>query len=1127
MQKSTRYKFLLSTDEDFLINNMDRRVTVPDTVNNAGVDIPGGLLDQAIFGPLENYSCKCKKYTGLFNEGVICEKCGVEVGKRKLRFEREGYIQLPVPYINPLYEDELIRKVLKLNRKAIKDLHSNNPVYFKFNPKSSYRIRIDKTDSELLKQFSLYIDSSELELIEDGSYYYIPGLVSILSGEVFLGYGVKAIEELSKIFDDSFNTNSVYWINNKSTIRNFSKGALTSRIIRLQPAGFRDVSKIDDIVTVNDINIIYKSILSASISLEFMERNCEGDLEKLISQGDYLLIYMLMLQDIKGLYFGGLKFKNKPISNYSKILNKKGGLVRNSLLGQRSIFSGRSVNSTLSPKLISVARDEVIVPYVLAKNLFRLQLMNKLNKDYDYDYNEINEMINENHDIVIKELYKSFSGEYYVYLTRAPALYGHSLMGFRLTINDDRDDKTLIVHPMINSMFNLDHDGDTMALFLPLSKESQLEVVNRGLVRTRPFYDKTGDSVYELTLEHIYGLFNATSSELGELKSSLDECEYYSDYIEENGIKVTKGSTLIESYLSEFNSTYYTRGEVIDKKRAKKLINSLLINEDIDEVLEFFDKLAIISSDSATESGLSFLMKDLIEVDKSDLVKIDNPFEYQHEEERLIDSIKSSPINGNNIRLMIESGAKGNYSQVKQIMISKGVLLDSKGNIMNPVKNSLNDGLTIDEFFTTIKASRKGIADKVLSTAESGYFMYRVTKSLRDLRILEHDCGTDKYGTENLEDIEGLYLAQNLGKHTSGTYISREIHKECMEFYKDPKMKVKVRNTIYCKTKNGKCRKCFGKVLSRDALPDDNENIGIIAGTTLSEIVTQLVLRNFHLAGSTDINKISRKSKSENSRVVIEEKGDFRLVKMDGLEYLIKKNDLLVHKTKADSEGDKMFSFSEGHNDISSSFKVLDDVVEMRKPTDPSLIATVDGTFKFSEVVDRITYKADKKLGVELPSKEKFIKVYIETSEGVKVEYKVPFSRTFIVPFNSKVRVGQILTTGNINIKEYYKYNGFDATAEKIVDIIKTQYNSQGIYVHKKYIELLTSFIVNNHPDTNDNYYNPDLQSEFRGVTRLGLNRSFFQHLSLGWYAEGTKKLLTDYCLGDTNADKIALGTYD
>jgi hypothetical protein len=548
-------------------------------------------------------------------------------------------------------------------------------------------------------------------------------------------------------------------------------------------------------------------------------------------------------------------------------ISKKSGLIRNSLLGKRVDFSGRAV-STPGPDLdinqvgfplrIAVPLFEpfLIHYFLYSKNLqlqkeFRAEAEKYLEAPLSVDTlkrlfrslrkgaeipEALYEMIFSAAQIVMKDRV--------VIAKRDPVLHDGSYRAFYpiLVRGNVIQMCSLQVEP-----FNADFDGDQMGFFHPLSDKAQDEAKEKmtRLVRS----DNSKSVMFEISKEMVLGLYTMTKN-VKRLQSPIavseEDLEKAIDpYIpvKYRGHNTTMGRAI-------FNSAFPPSFEFIDTLVTKKVVNGL-VNAVIQKygepvAIHAFSKLEKIGFKFSTIFGSSITLDDFEIPDaiKELKKKIPNssPEEVTRLEDQMVQILKDH-LKGTAFYDIIESGAGKGWGQPKQILIAKGMITDTKGNLLSPIEGSFSDGLKTSEYFQAAAGARKGMADRALNTADTGYFtrqlVYMLSPVEADRNLL--DCKTKrtitiKLNNDSIGRLDGRY-------HVKGSKIVLFNKNE----YK-PGDIIDLRTPIFCESKKI-CFTCYGNLLKRHRTP----YIGVLAGSKIGERGTQLIMRTFHTGGAATI----------------------------------------------------------------------------------------------------------------------------------------------------------------------------------------------------------------------------------------------------------------------------------
>ena len=648
-----------------------------------------------------------------------------------------------------------------------------------------------------------------------------------------------------------------------------------------------------------------------------------------------------------------------------------------------------------------------------------------------------------------------------------------------------------------------------MAVFLPITIEAQDEAKVKATPSTIPFYDKNGSPIYEFSLEFIYGLYYATNPDF----SSEDFPEHLCYVVGDHG--ETRGSLEVVNILAKYKAEkYYQAGTVINKKVIRKMTKELIRNLPREEALEVLMELMELSTRAFSESGLSLKFSDFVKLDRGVLQECKTPLQYEMEEGRLIKEFEAKASPDNSLLSIVKSGARGNYTQIKQLVISKGYLVDSNGNYLPPVYHSLYDGLSLQEFITTVSASRRGMVSKSLSTAETGYSFYKIAKSMRDLEITKEDCEAERGLSVPLMDSLDRYLAVGVDEFPRDTLMTEEViktleHRGVTE--------VEIRSPITCTCSDGVCTKCWGKDVSHDKPIEVGAKVGVITGATISEIMTQAMLKNFHTAGVIH----SKAAVIENPDLEHMQKVDkfYKIpVKDSNLTYLLPE-DIVTITSKA-----REVKYFLSNDDVRVKFEQLKSILNAN--TGDALIAPCSGVLSLDEIVNKISYE-DAGDNSELdpkPVRLQYYQVLITGEDGKVTELKVPYHNHLLVPLGTEVKQGQILSSGFINYQQLLDLTDRDTVARQMVNDLLEIYRSQGSDLRPVYLELVVKHILGDGAGAEEE---SSEGARLQSIMDQGHDRSYLQWTSLGHINKAYPYILDRLNdIGNTNAERIALGTY-
>lgn len=539
----------------------------------------------------------------------------------------------------------------------------------------------------------------------------------------------------------------------------------------------------------------------------------------------------------KNLYYTYFKQLQKDVDElYARVLEKmakKEGLIRGNILGKRIDFSGRAVivpDPTLS-------LYDCALPYFMVLEIFKLPIAKKLIEIGKFKLlNKAIDFVDECVDYEKYSLYKiceELIKDEVCILNRQPSLHRLGMLGFNIKLTLD---KVIKIHPLVCPPFNADFDGDQMAVYVPISEEAKKEIRDRIAAVKNLSSPANENLTLTPSQDIILGIYFLTKGIFDE-KMKVNGMEEFNSILPEGFPQVKT---------------------VVDKKVLLSILNDIKDNYQEDIAVKVLDDIKKMGFKYATLYGCTMSLADC-EIPEAKAVK-DKIYQGQDVRKQLVElsdySITDLMRKEFKYAYMIESGARGSWDQVKQLILSRGFISNFEGEILPlPIKSNLIEGLTPEEFFYSTYGCRKGLLDVALNTGTSGYLSRKLIFTCANLQIDDklHDCGT----TDLLEiDVTNKRKAQML--------VNRFMHdgKELVRITKDNCLDlvgkiIKIRSPILCKSPKI-CTTCYGDLYKKL----NSRFIGIIAAQTLGERGTQLVLRTFHTSGSA-IVKGDKKERSE------------------------------------------------------------------------------------------------------------------------------------------------------------------------------------------------------------------------------------------------------------------------
>ena len=773
-------------------------VKKPETINYRTLKPErDGLFCERIFGPTKDWECHCGKYKRIRYKGIICDKCGVEVTRSKVRRDRMGHIELAAPVSHIWYFKGIPSRmglILDISPRSLEKV-----LYF-----ANY-IVLDPGDTPLVKKQLL----SESEYVEARDKY---------GDEFEVGMGAAAIKQLLQEIDLQQLTDEL-----RAEMKEVSGQRKVRAVRRLEvceaflKSGNRPEWMILDVVPVippelrpmvqldggrfatSDLNDLYRRVINRNTRLK---RLLELHAPDIIVRNE-----KRMLQEaVDALIDNGRRGRpvtgpgNRPLKSLSDMLKGKQGRFRQNLLGKRVDYSGRSV-IVVGPEL---KMHQCGLPKEMALELFKPFVMKRLvNSGEATNIKSAKRMV-ERANNVVWDVLEEVIKEHPVLLNRAPTLHRLGIQAFEPILSEGRAIK---LHPLVCTAYNADFDGDQMAVHLPLSVEAQAEARMLMLSVNNILAPKDGKPVAVPTQDMVLGSYYLTivkegAKGEGRRFSSIDEAQlaYFHGVVDLQAlIKVyipndhiigeekTEGVSLVTTTVGNtiFNSElpkemrYYHKevnadgqeewhlGKLIDKKELGKLVakaHKLYGNLRTAEILDIVKKMGY---DNACKAGISIATSDIKipaekaaildatekEVDKTErlfrrgLMSPDERYRkvidlWTEATDKVTEKLMATTMDKfNSVYMMANSGARGNVQQIRQLAGMRGLMADPSGRIIDrPIKANFREGLTILEYFISTHGARKGLADTALRTADSGYLTRRLVDVAQDVIVREDDC---------------------------------------------------------------------------------------------------------------------------------------------------------------------------------------------------------------------------------------------------------------------------------------------------------------------------------------------------------------------------------------------------
>ena len=781
---------------------------------------------------------------------------------------------------------------------------------------------------------------------------------------------------------------------------------------------------------------------------------------------------------------GGQK---RPLKSLADILRGKEGRFRRNLLGKRVDYSGRSV-IVVGPNL---RLSQCGLPKILALEIYRPFVASLLiKKGIVHNIRSANRKIDDGDEevwAILEEVVK----DSYVLLNRAPTLHRLGIQAFQPVLIDG---KAIRIHPLVCEAYNADFDGDQMGVYLLISERAKKEAKEIMASTKNLLKPSTGQPVILPTQDMVLGINYLTLipgeglsvSEKKNLKSFSSKEEAITAYElgkislqEEIKTKINDkiyNCSVGRLIFSEiFPLEFYSLDEVVNKKILSELITNYLRKYGEEATVDMLDKLKDIAFEYLTYSGITWGMDDLPDLpEKEEIIKkaekeVEKTKELFKEgllveREKYLKNIEiwtkaknevteiiqkridpfSSPF------LMVNSGARGKWSQLIQMVGMRGLVASPSGKTIElPARSSYKEGLDVLEFFISTHGSRKGVVDTALRTSSAGYLTRRLADVAQEVLISEKDCGTDeglwltaeenKLLRQSWQDrVFGRTAALNIKDETTGKVIVKKGEiidaEKTAQIEKSNPSKIYLRSVLRCQAKRGVCSRCYGYDLGCNKLVKEGATVGIIAAQSIGEPGTQLTLRTFHIGGiaGKDITQGLPRA---------EEIFEIRSPKIKAL--------MALHKGRVFIEDIK------GRKTIKVKYKGQQ---EERHILDPETEWQLK--VKEKQEINKKTILAESeknKITAEhagIVSFENNIIKVIYQEEGTEI-YMSPKTESIYVKNEEKVEIGQQLTSGSLDLRELYELKGREAVEKYILQELENVYYSQGVKIDSRHFEII------------------------------------------------------------------------
>ena len=1017
-------------------------VKKPETINYRTLKPEtDGLFCERIFGPQKDWECHCGKYKRIRYKGKVCDRCGVEVTRSKVRRERMGHIELAAPVSHIWY---------------FKGIPSRMGLVLDMSPRML----------EKVLYFALYVVIN-------------PGNVRELSAQQFLtekeyrdmrekyeddfeaGMGAEAIkklleridlEELSEEIKESLVTaagqKKLRLLKRLEAVESFRMSGnrpewMILDVLPVIPPDLRPMVQLDGgRFATSDLNDLYRRVI-----------NRNNRLKRLMDLGAPDIIIRnekrMLQESVDALIDNGRRGRpvtgpnNRPLKSLSDMLKGKQGRFRQNLLGKRVDYSGRSV-IVVGPELkiyqCGLPKEmalELFKPFVM-KRLVEIGVVNNIKA--------ARKAVDRCRPEVWDALEKVIKG-HPVLLNRAPTLHRLGIQAFEPVLVEGR---ALKLHPLVCSAYNADFDGDQMAVHVPLSAEAQAEARFLMLASGNLLKPSDGRPVTVPTQDMVLGSYYLTlekDGEPGEGKVFRDFDEVLMAYDAKdiglhakikvrrniNGKQVitqtTAGRIIFNGPIpQDLGYVDRTKPEnegkleidfLVGKKQLGNIVDACIKIHGTQKTSEILDNIKAQGFKYSTRGAITISVCDAVipPAKKDILAKAEQDVDHIVRDyrrglmsdaerknhtlkiwERATDDVSRALQDNldkyNPVFMMADSGARGSMSQIKQLAGMRGLIANASGaTIEIPIRGNYREGLNILEYFISSRGARKGSADTALRTADSGYLTRRLVDVSQEVIIREDDCGAThgitvfeiKDGKESIESLNerliGRYLCEDfIDSQTKEVLVSKDKlmdSKDAEIIISHGVQRIEIRSILNCRAKQGVCKKCYGADLANGLPAAVGEAVGIIAAQSIGEPGTQLTMRTFHTGGI------------------------------------------------ASSE------------DITQGLPRVEELFEGRKPKRLAIISEIDGVIRFEEI-----------------KKSRNVVVYNEKSGEERV-YLIPYGSRLCVEEGQYIEAGGMITEGSVNPHDILAIKGEAAVESYLIQEVQRVYRLQGVDINDKHIEVI------------------------------------------------------------------------
>ncbi len=1019
-------------------------VKKPETINYRTLKPEkDGLFCERIFGPTKDWECHCGKYKRLRYKGKVCEKCGVEVTRAKVRRERMGHIELAAPVSHIWYFKGIPSRMgllLDISPRILEEV-----LYFvKYIVIDPGETVLERGQVLSEKEYDDMYERYENDFRAEMGAEAIKELLSDIDFEAL-------VKNLKKEIENSTGQKRVKAIRRLEIAEAFINSGnkpewMILDVIPVIPPDIRPMVQLDGgRFATSDLNDLYRRVINRNNRLK---RLLELNAPDIIVRNE-----KRMLQEaVDALIDNGRRGRpvtgpnNRPLKSLSDMLKGKQGRFRQNLLGKRVDYSGRSV-IVVGPEL---KMYQCGLPKEMALELFKPFVMKRLVETGSAsNIKSARKMVERARPEVWDALETVIKG-HPVLLNRAPTLHRLGIQAFEPVLVEG---KALKLHPLSCTAYNADFDGDQMAVHVPLSAEAQAEARFLMLAANNLLKPSDGKPVTVPTQDMVLGSYYLTllkEGDKGEGKTFRDFNEAIMAYHEGDvtlhapiNVRVTKdindekASKIIKTtvgriifnqpipqdlgFVDRSNPDEQFNLEIdfkVDKKQLGDIVSRCIDCHGVAVTSEVLDKIKAQGFKYSTKGAITVAISDAVippqkeqylnEADEkiSDIIKqyrrglISNEERYNlvidtwdKTTKKVSDALTENLDDYNPIYMMADSGARGSINQIRQLAGMRGLIANTSGaTIEIPIKANYREGLNILEYFISSRGARKGLADTALRTADSGYLTRRLVDVAQEVIVCEHDCGTD-HGIEVYEIKDGNEIIEPLEERLVGRYLCEDLmHPETGELLmsrKDLITNSDAKRIVEAGVKRTKIR----SILTCET------GLGICAKCYGSNLA-----RNDTVAIGEAVGTIAAQSIGEPGTQLT-----MRTFHTGGI---------------ASAE------------DITQGLPRVEELFEGRRPKYSSIISEIAGKVRIEEI-------------------KRTRHIFVTSEDGDEKDYTIPFGFRIKVEDGQEIPAGEPLTEGPINPHDVLAVKGEQAVQNYLISEVQKTYRMQGVDINDKHIEVI------------------------------------------------------------------------